>query len=322
MAGISFRKVTKTFPNGKAAVKDFNLEIDDGEFIVLTGPKGSGKATVLRMIAGMEPVNAGELWIGGEMVENGRTEKRNVGMIFQHFTLYPGMTVYDNIAFLMKLKGEPEEKIRPLVEENARIFKIENLLFCYPRELDDLQKQYVAMARANVRGPEAFLMLDLLESLDAPARKKARERLQSLYEEIRTTLVYVTDDPLEAARMGRKTVVMRRGQIEQVGTVEEMKRNPRNFFVAQFIHGFGFGSSEVEIVRGKTAVEAVGQGFSVDVPPEWVSRLEKGSYIGKTVLLGYTVSCPSEEEDETEETRPEAGCEFFFFDKETGEAVG
>lgn len=321
MAGISFRNVTKTFPNGKAAVKDFSLEIEDGEFIVLTGPKGSGKATVLRMIAGMEPISAGELQVGGETIKNGRPEKRNVGMIFQHFTLYPGMTVYDNIAFLMKLKGETDEKIRPLVEENARIFKIENLLSCYPRELNDLQKQYVAMARANVHDPEAFLMLDLLRSLDAPARKKARERLKSLYDEIGTTLVYATDDPFEAVLMETRIAVMRRGQIEQTGSAAELRKHPRNFFVAQFMNGRSFGSSEVEVVRGKTAVEAMGNGFSIDVPPEWVSRLEKGGYMGKHVLLGYTVSSFSLEEEDAGETKPEAGCEFFFFDKETGKVI-
>ncbi len=321
MAGISFRDVTKTFPNGKAAVRDFSLEIGDGEFVVLTGPKGSGKATVLRMIAGMEPISGGELKIGGETVKNGSLEKRNVGMIFQHFTLYPGMTVYDNIAFLMKLKGEPEEKIRPLVEQNARLFRIENLLSCYPRELNDLQKQYVAMARANVHGPEAFLMLDLLGSLDASARKRARERLKELYDQIRTTLVYATDDAEEAALMGARTVVMRRGTVEQVGVPSELKKNPCNFFVAQFMNGSAFGSSEVEIVKGKTAVEAMGKGFSVDVPAEWVSRLERGGYLGKKVLLGYTTCRPADEGGESEETKPEAGCEFFFFDRETGKAV-
>ncbi|MCI9487336.1 MAG: ABC transporter ATP-binding protein [Lachnospiraceae bacterium] len=321
MAGISFRDVTKTFPNGKAAVRDFSLEIGDGEFVVLTGPKGSGKATVLRMIAGMEPISDGELTIGGETVKNGSPEKRNMGMIFQHFTLYPGMTVYDNIAFLMKLRGEPEERIRPLVEENARLFRIENLLSCYPRELNDLQKQYVAMARANVRRPEAFLMLDLLGSLDASARKRARERLKELYGEIRTTLVYATDDAEEAALMGTRTVVMRRGAVEQVGAPEELKKNPCNFFVAQFMNGSAFGSSEVEIVKGKTAVEAVGNNFSVDVPAEWVRRLERGGYFGKKMLLGYTTCRPAAEGEEPEETRPEAGCEFFFFDRGTGKAV-
>lgn len=321
MAGISFRNVTKTFPNGKAAVKDFSLEVGDGEFVVLTGPKGSGKATVLRMIAGMEPISGGELQIGGQAIKNGSPEKRNVGMIFQHFTLYPGMTVYDNIAFLMRLKGEPEEKIRPLVEENARLFKIGKLLPCYPRELNDLQKQYVAMARANVHDPEAFLMLELLGSLDASARKKARDRLKELYDEIRTTLIYATDDPEEAALLDVRTVIMHRGHVEQVGTVAELKKNPCNFFVAQFMNGSSFGSSEVQIVKGKTAVEAMGNSFSIDVPAEWVERLEKGGYLGKRVLLGYTTCRTFGEEEELEETSPEAGCDFFFFDKETRKAI-
>ncbi|MCI8549831.1 MAG: ABC transporter ATP-binding protein [Lachnospiraceae bacterium] len=321
MAGFSFRNVTKVFPSGKAAVKDFSLEIRDGEFLVLTGPERSGKATVLRMIAGMEPISSGELRIDGTAVENGRPEKRNVGMIFRHFTLYPGMTVYDNIGFLMKLRGEPEEKIRLAVEENAKIFKIEGLLSCYPRELNDLQKQYVAMARANVHAPEAFLMLDLLGELDASARKKARERLKSLYNEIQTTLVYATDDAKEAALMDMKTVVMRRGQIEQVGSVRELKEHPRNFFVAQFMHGSGFGSSEVEIVCGKTAVEAVGNGFALDVPPEWIPCLERGGYMGKKVLLGYTLNEPPCGAEDLEETAPEADSRFFFFDRETRMAI-
>ncbi|MDI9242871.1 ABC transporter ATP-binding protein [Fusibacillus kribbianus] len=321
MAEISFRNVTKTFPNGKSAVRDFSLEIHSGEFLVLTGPQGSGKATVLRMIAGMEPISSGELRINGEIVENGKPEKRNMGMIFQHYTLYPGMTVRDNISFAMKLHQEPEDVIRRSVEETARIFKIENLLSCYPRELNELQKQYVAMARAHVHQPEAFLLLNPVRSLDLQARKKARNRLKELQEEIGTTLIYATDDAAEAAFMGTRTVIMRRGRIIQVGTAEELMENPCCFFVAQFMNEPGFGSGEVRIVKGKTAVEAVADNFSVDVPPEWIPRLEQAGYVGKRVLMGYTVSRPSDEEDMGCELLPDGESRFFFFDRETQKSI-
>ena len=321
MAEISFRNVTKTFPNGKAAVKDFNLEISHGEFLVLTGPSGSGKVTVLRMIAGMEPISGGELRINGELVENRAPKKRNMGMIFQHYTLYPGMTVYDNVGFAMKLRQEPEEAIRAAVEETAKIFKIENLLSCYPRELTELQKQYVAMARAHVHRPEAFLLLDPLGNLDTAARGKARKRLKNLYNELRTTILYVTDSAEEAIKLKARTVVMRRGRIEQQGTVDELLGSPCNLFVARYMNGRDFCTGEVEIAQGQTAVEAIGDGFSVDVPPEWIPRLERAGCIGGRVLMGYTVNRMEEDDDEEKDMAPAPDSRFFFFDKETEKAI-
>ncbi|MCD2491778.1 ABC transporter ATP-binding protein [Lacrimispora sp. NSJ-141] len=323
MADISFRNVTKTFPNGKAAVKNFDLEIADGEFLVLTGPSGSGKVTVLRMIAGMEPVSGGELRIDGELVETGKIQKRNVGMIFQHFTLYPGMTVYDNMAFAMKLCQTPEEEIRRAVEETAKLFRIEKLLSCYPRELTELQKQYVAMARAQVHHPEAFLLLDLLGNLEFSARAKARNRLKELYKELGTTLIYVTDNAQEAVCMGARTVVMHHGQIEQAGTVEELLESPCNLFVAQFMNEPGFYTSEVKIVKGHTAVEALGDKFSLDVPAEWLPKLERAGCIGRKVLMGYTVTSRNvpEDGDMPEEMIPEPDSKVFFFDKETEKVI-
>lgn len=321
MAEISFRNVTKTFPNGKAAVKDFTLEIESGEFLVLTGPAGSGKATVLRMVAGTETISDGELVIDGKPVEPGKLQKRNVGMIFQHFTLYPGMTVYDNLAFAMKLNRIEEEEVKKRVEETAKIFKIENLLTCYPRELTELQKQYVAMARAQVHQPIAFLILDSLERLAPSARGKARARLKSLHEEIGRTLIYVTDSGKEAVKMGVRTVVMRYGQIEQVGTAEELLNSPCNLFVAQFMNEPGFYTNEVVIEKGQTAVEALGENFSIDVPAEWVDRLTKAGYLGKKVLMGYTIGSLPDEDEKPENVTPEPDSRFFFFDKETEKII-
>ncbi len=321
MAEISFRNVTKTFPNGKAAVKEFDLEISHGEFVVLTGPSSSGKVTVLRMIAGMEPISDGELRINGELVENRAPRKRNMGMIFQHYTLYPGMSVYDNVSFAMKLRQEPEEKIKEAVAETARIFKIEKLLSCYPRELTELQKQYVAMARAQVHRPEAFLLVDPLGNLDTAARGKARKRLKELYEELETTLIYVTDSAEEAIKLQERTVVMRRGRIEQQGTVDELLNSPCSLFVAQYMNGRDFCTSEVKIVQGQTAVEAIGNGFSVDVPHEWIPKLVKAGRIGGRVLMGYTVNRTEEEDGEEKDMPPAPDSRFFFFDKETEKAI-
>lgn len=321
MAKISFRNVTKTFPNGTAAVRNFSLEIEDGEFLVLTGPAGSGKATVLRMIAGTEPISSGELVIDDESVEAGKLQKRNVGMIFQHFTLYPGMKVYDNLAFALRFRQVPDDEMQKLIEETARIFKIENLLECYPRELTELQKQYVAMARAHVHRPEAFLILDSLERLAPVARGKARKRLKNLHNELKKTLIYVTDSGEEAIKMGVRTVVMHHGRIEQVGMVDELLNEPCNLFVAQFMYEPGFYTSEVLVERGQTTVEALAKAFSIDVPAEWLPRLEKAGYIGKRVLMGYTVKCIPEEEDADESVCPEPDSRIFFFDKETNKII-
>ncbi|MEI3175651.1 MAG: ABC transporter ATP-binding protein [Lachnospiraceae bacterium] len=320
MAEISFRKVRKTFPNGKEAIKDLDLEISHGEFLVLTGPSGSGKVTVLRMIAGMEPLSSGELRINGELVENGNPKKRNMGMIFQHYTLYPGMTVYDNIGFALKLHGAPEEEIRRAVEETAKLYKVDQLLSCYPRELNPLQKQYVAMARASVHKPEAFLLLDPLGSLDTASRKMARERLKSLHKETGTTLLYVTESAEEAVKLGARTVVMRRGRIEQQGPVEELLKKPKNRFVAQYMNGDRFMVSEVEIHQGKTAVEAIGEEFSVDVPPEWIERLEQAGTIGSRVFMGYMAEEPEDGEELKHIPAPDS--RFYFFDRETGNSIG
>ncbi|HIZ44607.1 MAG TPA: ABC transporter ATP-binding protein [Firmicutes bacterium] len=321
MAEISFRNVTKTFPNGKAAVKDFSLDIKSGEFLVLTGPAGSGKATVLRMIAGTEPISGGELEINGVVTGPGKQKRRNVGMIFQHFTLYPGMTVRDNLAFAMKLHHEPEDQIQKAVEETARLFKIENLLSCYPRELNELQKQYVAMARAHVHDPIAFLLLDSLERLEPSLRKMARSRLKALQKEVGRTLIYVTDSGREALRMETRTVVMRRGRIEQIGTAKELLEAPCNLFVAQFMNEPGFYNDEVVIEKGKTSVEAVGERFSIDVPAEWVDRLTRAGCLGKRVLMGYTTEPVSEEADRPEHASPEPDSRIYFFDKETQKII-
>ncbi len=320
MAVISFRNVTKTFPNGKTAVKDFSLEISHGEFLVLTGPQGSGKVTLLRMIAGMEPISGGELWINGELVENANPKKRNMGMIFRHFTLYPGMTVYENLMFPMKFRDLPEEEIRKAVDETVRIFRLEGLLSCYPRELTDIQKQYVAAARAQVHKPEAFLLVDMLKGLDPDIRRRVRRQFKDMQKELGTTMLYVTDDPEEAAAMDARTVVMRRGRLIQAGPVQEILANPRNLFVAQFMNGPDFCTSEVRIVKGQGAVEAIGDHFSVDVPPEWIERLEQGGYMGRRVLMGYrTRRDPEKDTGEADMPAPDSG--FLFFDRTTEDTI-
>lgn len=320
MAVISFRNVTKTFPNGKTAVKDLSLEIRHGEFLVLTGPQGSGKVTLLRMIAGMEPISTGELWINGEKVENANPRKRNMGMVFRHYTLYPGMTVHENLAFPMRQRGLSEKEIREAVDRTVAVFRLEGLLSCYPRELTDIQKQYVAAARAYVHKPEAFLLVDVLGGLEPDMRRQARRRMKEIYNALDTTLIYVTEDPKEVMELGARTAVMRRGQLVQEGPVRELLERPRNLFVAQFMNSPRFALSEVRIVKGQTAVEAIGDGFSVDVPPEWVARLEQNGYIGHRVLMGYQTGEPAEDEDGTTE-RPLPDSRFYFFDRTTENTI-
>lgn len=318
MAEIRFQNVSRCFSGGRNAVKDFSLEIEDGEFITIAGPANSGKATILRMIAGTESISEGELSVNGESIPVGKLKKRNVGMIFQNYTLYPGMTVRENLAFSMKLQGETPEKIEALVQKTAELFNIENLLSCYPREMNELQKQYVAMARAYVHEPMALLILDSLQRLSPGERTKARKRLLEIYNQIKMTIVYVTDSGNEVTKLNKRTVIMRGGVIEQVGTVKELQEKPRNLFVAQFMFEPGFCTSMVTINKTPSTMEAITKDFGVDVPKEWAAALEEKGFVGKEVLMGYTVR---QLPDEEETIAPEGDCKLFFFEPKTGKAI-
>ena len=220
---------------GVIAVQDFNLEIADKEFVVLVGPSGCGKSTTLRMIAGLEEISQGSLWIGDKLVNDIAPKDRDIAMVFQNYALYPHMTVYENMAFSLKLKHAPKAEIDKKVREAAKILDITEYLYRKPKALSGGQRQRVAIGRAIVRDPQVFLMDEPLSNLDAKLRNQMRAEIIKLRKRINTTFVYVTHDQTEAMTLGDRIVIMRDGYIQQIGTPQEVFNHPRNLFVAGFI---------------------------------------------------------------------------------------
>jgi multiple sugar transport system ATP-binding protein len=235
MAEIVLENVTKRFPDGMLAVDDFNLDIADGEFVILVGPSGSGKSTVLNMIAGLEDITSGELLIGGKVVNDKSPKDRDIAMVFQSYALYPHMTVRENMGFALKLAKTPKDVINQKVEEAARILDLTQHLDRRPANLSGGQRQRVAMGRAIVRDPAAFLMDEPLSNLDAKLRVQTRTEVSRLQRRLGTTMVYVTHDQTEAMTLGDRLAVLRNGVLQQVGSPEQMYGSPVNLFVAGFI---------------------------------------------------------------------------------------
>jgi multiple sugar transport system ATP-binding protein len=235
MADIVLDRVTKTYSDGYTAVKDLNLEIKDGEFMILVGPSGCGKSTALNMIAGLEDISSGELRIGGEVVNKKAPRDRDIAMVFQSYALYPHMTVRDNIAFALKLAKRPKEEIDSKVNEAAEILDLQNHLDRKPANLSGGQRQRVAMGRAIVRQPKAFLMDEPLSNLDAKLRVQMRAEVARIQHRLNTTTVYVTHDQTEAMTLGDRVAIMLHGVLQQVASPMELYNNPRNLFVAGFI---------------------------------------------------------------------------------------
>lgn len=247
MAGLLLKNIDKIYENGYKAVNNFNLEIKDREFIVFVGPSGCGKSTTLRMIAGLEEISGGELYIGDTLVNDVAPKERDIAMVFQNYALYPHMTVYGNMAFALKLRKIPKEEIDRKVREAAKILDIEHLLDRKPKALSGGQRQRVAMGRAIVRHPKVFLMDEPLSNLDAKLRVQMRTEIAKLYHQLKTTFIYVTHDQTEAMTLGTRIVVMRDGIIQQVDTPKHIYDHPANLFVATFI-----GSPQMNILYGKT----------------------------------------------------------------------
>lgn len=235
MANLSLRHIYKIYQGDVAAVKDFNLEIEDKEFIVFVGPSGCGKSTTLRMVAGLEEISKGELYIGDKLVNDVEPKERDIAMVFQSYALYPHMSVYDNMAFGLKLRKVPKAEIDKKVKEAARILDIEHLLDRKPKALSGGQRQRVALGRAIVREPKVFLMDEPLSNLDAKLRVQMRTEISKLHQRLQTTFIYVTHDQVEAMTMGTRIVVMKDGVVQQVATPQEIYNNPANIFVAGFI---------------------------------------------------------------------------------------
>ena len=232
MASLSLKNVCKVYPNGFEAVKDFNLEVEDKEFIIFVGPSGCGKSTTLRMIAGLEEISSGELIIDGKVMNDVEPKDRDIAMVFQNYALYPHMTVFDNMAFGLKLRKVPKDEIKAKVEEAARILDLEKLLDRKPKALSGGQRQRVAMGRAIVRNPKVFLMDEPLSNLDAKLRVQMRSEISSLHNRLGATIIYVTHDQTEAMTLGTRIVVLKDGVIMQVDSPQKLYNQPNNLFVA------------------------------------------------------------------------------------------
>ena len=235
MAGLQLKNIYKIYPNGFNAVKDFNLDIEDKEFIIFVGPSGCGKSTTLRMIAGLEDISSGELWIGDKLCNDVEPKDRDIAMVFQNYALYPHMSVYDNMAFGLKLRKVPKEKIDKQVHEAAKILEIEHLLDRKPKALSGGQRQRVAMGRAIVREPKVFLMDEPLSNLDAKLRLEMRYELQRLHVETGSTFVYVTHDQMEAMTLATRICLVNNGVLQQYAAPLEVYNKPANLFVADFV---------------------------------------------------------------------------------------
>ena len=285
MASLSLRHIYKKYPGGVTAVSDFCLEIKDKEFLILVGPSGCGKSTTLRMIAGLEEISEGELYIGDKLVNDIAPKDRDIAMVFQNYALYPHMSVFENMAFGLKLRKTPKEEIKRRVEEAARILDIAHLLDRKPKALSGGQKQRVALGRAIVRYPKVFLLDEPLSNLDAKLRAQMRTELSKIHHNLATTFIYVTHDQTEAMTMATRIVVMKDGFIQQVDTPQNLYKYPCNMFVAGFIGSPQMNFVDAEIVEKADGIYVEFKGNSLKLPAEKVNDDVK-SYIGKTVVIG------------------------------------
>lgn len=284
MASVKLEHIYKIYDGGVEAVSDVNLEIEDKEFIILVGPSGCGKSTTLRMIAGLEDISKGTLTIGDVVANDVAPKDRDIAMVFQNYALYPHMSVYDNMAFGLKLRKTPKEEIRRRVEEAARILDIDHLLDRKPKALSGGQRQRVALGRAIVRDPKVFLLDEPLSNLDAKLRAQMRTEISKLHQRLGTTFIYVTHDQTEAMTMGTRIVVMKDGIVQQVNTPQHLYDYPINEFVAGFI-----GSPQMNFINatvgksGETYTLSF-DGITLAVPSEKASELS--NYVGKEVVFG------------------------------------
>ena len=286
MASLSLKNICKVYPNGFEAVKNFNLEIADKEFIIFVGPSGCGKSTTLRMIAGLEDISSGELKIGDRVVNDVEPKDRDIAMVFQNYALYPHMSVYDNMAFGLKLRKVPKDQIDKMVKEAAKILDLTPLLDRKPKALSGGQRQRVAMGRAIVRNPKVFLMDEPLSNLDAKLRVQMRIEIAKLHQRLGTTIIYVTHDQTEAMTLGTRIVVMKDGVIQQVDTPQNLYEKPQNLFVAGFMGSpqMNFLDAVVRVNGNAVTLEVAGQ--SIPLPPAKAKKLIDGGYNGKTVTMG------------------------------------
>jgi multiple sugar transport system ATP-binding protein len=286
MASLALKHIYKIYQGNVTAVKDFNLDIEDKEFVIFVGPSGCGKSTTLRMIAGLEEISQGELYIGDRLVNDVAPKDRDIAMVFQNYALYPHMSVYDNMAFGLKLRKVPKAEIEKKVKEAARVLDIEHLLERKPKALSGGQRQRVALGRAIVREPMVFLLDEPLSNLDAKLRAQMRTEISKLHKKLNTTFIYVTHDQTEAMTMGTRIVVMKDGIIQQVDTPQFIYDHPVNIFVAGFIGSPQMNFVDVAIQEngGKMALSFGDE--SIVVPEDKAKFLKEKGYAGKNVIMG------------------------------------
>ena len=286
MTDIVLKDLGKRYPNGFEAVKKLNLDISESELLVLVGPSGCGKTTALRMIAGLEDISSGDLYIGGRRMNDVPEKDRDIAMVFQSYALYPHMTVAQNIGFTLRIARRPRKEIKERVRETARLLAIEQLLDRRPKQLSGGQRQRVAMGRAIIRQPQIFLMDEPLSNLDANLRVQMRGEIEALQKRLGVTTVYVTHDQIEAMTMGDRVAVLRAGELQQVDSPSDVYDRPANLFVASFI-----GSPPMNLAQG--TVEASADGVTlrlgeetVSIPRELAAKRGLGAWTGKPVIVG------------------------------------
>ena len=305
MSSLSLRNITKIFPGNITAVKNFNFEIEDKEFVVLVGPSGCGKSTTLRMIAGLEEISEGEIYIGERLVNNVLPKDRDIAMVFQNYALYPHMSVYDNMAFGLRMRKVPRAEIDRRVREAAQILQIDELLKRKPKALSGGQRQRVALGRAIVRNPKVFLMDEPLSNLDAKLRVATRTELTKLHQRLETTFIYVTHDQTEAMTMGTRIIVMKDGVIQQADSPQNLYDYPVNKFVAEFI-----GSPQMNVIKVMLSQEddklyAVFGTNKIVIPEEKAAKLLEKNMLNKEVYMGIR---PEDFRFEEKDSKHMEGC--------------
>lgn len=284
MAGVKLENVRKVY-DGHVAVEGVSFEVGDGEFVVLVGPSGSGKSTVLRMIAGLETITAGEIFIGERIVNDIAPKERDIAMVFQNYALYPHMSVYENMAFALRLRKLSKEEIDTRVRETAAILGLVPVLDRNPRQLSGGQRQRVAVGRAIVRKPQVFLFDEPLSNLDAKLRVQMRREISRLHRELSATMIYVTHDQVEAMTMGDRIVVMNEGRVQQVDAPLDLYNHPVNTFVAGFIGSPAMNFRRGTITKQQEALQFLDDdGFTIPLPPETAARV--GEQLDKPIILG------------------------------------
>ncbi|MDR1116893.1 MAG: sn-glycerol-3-phosphate ABC transporter ATP-binding protein UgpC [Oscillospiraceae bacterium] len=296
MSSVTLKSVYKKYSGGVVAVSDFNLDVEDKEFIILVGPSGCGKSTTLRMIAGLEEISDGDLYIDGKRCNDIPPKERDIAMVFQNYALYPHMTVFENMAFGLKLRRIPKDEIKRRVDEAARILEIEHLLDRKPAALSGGQRQRVALGRAIVRSPKVFLLDEPLSNLDAKLRAQMRTELTKLHNRLATTFIYVTHDQTEAMTMGTRIVVMKDGFIQQISSPQNLYEYPSNLFVATFIGSPQMNTIEATLIDEGGVTYAKFGDSKVALPENKGRKPEVMAYIGKEVILGIRPEIIHDEE--------------------------